>query len=251
MSTSLEFDQCKVCAYDAQEITRRGDQPRFRCPRCGEYSIHGSAARTVDKWTIERRYHLSAWIRRQNILGDHPEIGVEDLDHAVSPPPLGFAELADRLLLYALRREGWRGAAIPYDDPAFEAVAYTTDCRELKPFWRYLEERNFIERDEDGEDFKIRPAGYIHCDQLQANQVASSQGFVAMWFDPSMGDVWRNGFEPAIQGLGMIRWGWTALSTVARWMIGSSPRYAGPGSRLRISPATAAGSTSRPDSRWD
>jgi len=45
-------------------------------------------------------------------------------------------------------------------------------------------------------------AGWERIESLQTKAVMSEQAFVAMWFDSSMGDAYKNGFVPAIDKAG-------------------------------------------------
>lgn len=155
----------------------------------------------VEGWDPERRHKVSGWVREQTIRGEYPKLHADTLERVARLPRPSFVELADRVLLYALRLEARRGARINFRHPVFQAVAYTTDDRELDQFLDYFLERGFIKPERPGV-FKFGPAGYIHCEQLQARQAASAQGFVAMWFDSSMKEAWTHGFEPAILAAG-------------------------------------------------
>jgi len=58
-----------------------------------------------------------------------------------------------------------------------------------------------------GADLKIldiifKPEGYRHLGALRKSRHESSQAFVAMWFDSSMDNAWKNGFEKGIEDAG-------------------------------------------------
>jgi hypothetical protein len=44
--------------------------------------------------------------------------------------------------------------------------------------------------------------GWTYIEKQRAERIASVQAFVAMWFDPSMEDIYRRGIEPAIRDSG-------------------------------------------------
>lgn len=200
MNSSQRSHDCCVCGLWADDRPTDRDGRSLRCPRCGDFFISRTAAATVENWSPERRIRVSGWIRDQNLLGQPPEINSNALDLAATRPLPSFTERADRILLYALRSQPRLGGLIDSREPAFLAIAYALNEGELRPFWDHLAEQGFIKG--FGTQFSIGPTGYVHCDQLQSRQAASNQGFVAMWFDPSMTDAWASGFEPAILAAG-------------------------------------------------
>ena len=46
------------------------------------------------------------------------------------------------------------------------------------------------------------PKGLLAAEALQTCASNSAQGFVAMWFDESLREVWTNGFDPGIRAAG-------------------------------------------------
>ena len=63
-----------------------------------------------------------------------------------------------------------------------------------------LSQEGFVERGTSG--IRLTSKGAIKLADLQARLGETSQGFVAMWFDATMEDAWRLGFEPAIRAAG-------------------------------------------------
>lgn len=201
MSTLQGLPICSVCGSDfTQELPTDRDGRHLDCPRCGKFFIGGTAVATVEAWEIEPRMNVSGWIREQNILGEVPKVNTDTLDRVATRPLPSFMERADRLLLYALHAQPRFGGLLHSGGGIFLAIAYVINEGELRTFWDYLQEQGFITK--LGAGFNITPAGYIRCDELKSRQAASAQGFVAMWFDPSLTEAWTIGFEPAIRAAG-------------------------------------------------
>ena len=55
---------------------------------------------------------------------------------------------------------------------------------------------------EDYFEYVVTPNGYSRLAELDQEDAASSQAFVAMWFDGSMQDAYENGIAPAIREVG-------------------------------------------------
>lgn len=204
MSNFKGFTVCSVCSNQiAQELPTERDGRHINCSRCGQFFISGTAAATVENWPVERRMNVSGWIREKNIVGEHPDVDSTDLERLAAQPRFRFVELADKVLLYALSLEERKGALVSFDESAFQALAPTTHDKEIFQIRDYLVDEDFISVDiRNVGQIKFRPKGYIHCEQLQARQVASAQVFVAMWFDSSMTKAWNTGFVPAVEAAG-------------------------------------------------
>ena len=54
----------------------------------------------------------------------------------------------------------------------------------------------------DGREVQILSKGYQRLEELRKTNVASDQGFVAMWLHSSMDNAWKEGFEPGIRDVG-------------------------------------------------
>ena len=63
---------------------------------------------------------------------------------------------------------------------------------------RTLEEEGFIYSRPSG-GWSVSARGYIACDDLLEKRSASTQGFVAMWFSPTMDKTYKEGIEPAVR----------------------------------------------------
>jgi hypothetical protein len=50
--------------------------------------------------------------------------------------------------------------------------------------------------------FALSVKGHLIAEALGASKSSAAQGFVAMWFDPSLQDAWTNGFDPGIRAAG-------------------------------------------------
>ena len=61
-----------------------------------------------------------------------------------------------------------------------------------------------VEIIEDAEQrpYRVSVEGYARLAELGRTAIASSKAFVAMWFDESMDEVWRNAIKPGIEDAG-------------------------------------------------
>jgi hypothetical protein len=88
------------------------------------------------------------------------------------------------------------------------ACAGTIGHSELHELLNYAKEDNLVElhrhshRVPFGFQVKLTIAGHRYVDQLHRSAPTSTQGFVAMWFNPQMDAVYDNGFKLAIEDAG-------------------------------------------------
>ena len=87
-------------------------------------------------------------------------------------------------------------------DPAFQAVTYSKHSDEVVYLADFLRQQNYIKAVTQGGKNEVTPQGYIRYEKLHAHQAASTQGFVAMWFDDAMRRAYEDGFEAGIREAG-------------------------------------------------
>lgn len=111
--------------------------------------------------------------------------------------------LRDRLDRYVIAAELLSpklGADINAADEILIGSSYS-DASEIGFLVRCMEGEGFIEH-RPGGSYRLTAKGYIAADELRARRAASSQAFVAMWFDDVMTSAFENGLAPAIRGAG-------------------------------------------------
>jgi hypothetical protein len=197
---------CLICCSEAH-FRSAGSVNTYECSRCGQYERPGSS--DWDKVEIpNQQVPISAWIRQQNAMGTVPFVALETLRRVRRIPIPNLRDRAN-LLLVALVNKYPRfndGFVIPSlcDDLALQAVTYSADQRELNDLFAVLQNHDgFVELRATGSPpHALTIKGLLAADQLQKLNSVSSQGFVAMSFDPGLVAAWTNGFEPAIRAAG-------------------------------------------------
>ena len=81
-----------------------------------------------------------------------------------------------------------------YDMPA---ICYANNFQEFNELINVLSDNGLIEY--GGDYFKIKYDGILRAEQLKKEISKSNSAFVAMWFDPSMDEVYAKAIKPAIQ----------------------------------------------------
>ena len=91
------------------------------------------------------------------------------------------------------------------DNPLHYRMAWSESIRpeEVTYLVDYLESRAWIEHPHpDFTYYRITVDGYARLAELAQTETESSKAFVAMWFDDSMDEVWKNAIKPGIEEAG-------------------------------------------------
>lgn len=178
---------------------------------------HGFEERPRD---LDRfRTRLTTWLLEKRRMGEeYPEITKETIKDIDRIPNISIAERADKLLQYIGRKTPYLGESV-FIPTSFGRGKYESDylgiiypvlaqsecinMGEVSFLLDYLIDQNWIKRpSQDMEDHILTASGYAHLDDLKKVVVDSSQAFVAMWFDESMRQVFKEGIEPGIKDAG-------------------------------------------------
>lgn len=201
---SPDHDLCEVCRKEqAASLPTSFDGIHQNCPRCGEFKISGSACSILNRGISEaKRAILSGWVRDQNNSGSAPMITTTVLENVLnrSAPPV--AERAFSLLKEAERGLKELGASFNINEPRFLSATYSSNSNDVDFLVRALKEQRLMDFVTISGDCEILPMGYMKLDELRTNQGASSQCFIAMWFDTSLMDAYENGFQVGVFNAG-------------------------------------------------
>ena len=205
----------------------------------GDYEITANAVIEIDDGSNgdAEKARINSQLVEQWIKGiDVPRLTVSDVQRAKSRTRLPMLDRAERVLRLLVSRSSYLGELLDFNVPNdgralalgqetrgldtshFElALAWSEsiNTEELGHITNYLAERGLIQKGEtirnsQGYEFwhtdglyscVVEVAGYSLIEQSATNP-DSSQCFVAMWFDDSMNEVYRNGIEPAIRAAG-------------------------------------------------
>ncbi|MDP2141757.1 MAG: hypothetical protein Q8L20_13185 [Gammaproteobacteria bacterium] len=89
--------------------------------------------------------------------------------------------------------------------PRFVSASWSVDENEVRSLLDLLKQRSLVQGQAETHrkyDCNITAAGWQKIEDLQRTNRESNQGFVAMWFDPSMKSVFEQAIEPGILDAG-------------------------------------------------
>lgn len=198
--SSADTDPCEVCAKEqAESRPRTFDGVHQVCPRCGEFKLSGTAGSILRLGVGEdKRAVLSGWVREQNNASSVPMITSSVLEHVLRRPAPPVAQRAFSLLQEAERGLDTPGARFNINEPRFLAASYSKSQAEVYFLLKALEELGLMQAKAMGGQCEILPGGYMKLDELRPQRNESTQGFIAMWFDDQLSEVYDKGFREGV-----------------------------------------------------
>lgn len=201
MTRIEDKDRCEVCSVEPAKAISSGlfDGIHQNCPRCGEFKVTLSALSEMShRLGHERRAILSGWVRSQNTFGSVPLITSDSLKTILATPIPSVMERVKLLLVQAEKGLKRLGDKFNINEPRFLAATYSSNNQDVVYLLRILREQGLAEATAMGGECEILPEGYIKLDELRGKSSASANGFVAMYFQPELNEIYSNGFQVGI-----------------------------------------------------
>lgn len=190
--------KCSVC--DEEGAEQLGDiSPDWyarTCPRCGSYYLAPAAEAEIRANWNDRRYLLSAAIRKMSDVGRRAEIMEDDLAQLASSvrPPAGVIDGIDRLMLMLADRAAGYQKPVGIDVHKDYPLIVARNAHELTALETFAHEFGFLK----SPGF-ITVKGWTRIDELRATRPKSHQAFVAMSFASELDDAFEHGLKPGIE----------------------------------------------------
>ncbi len=213
----------------------RGDLMGYHCPRCGRYDYDLFTMDHVLKEQLKDELHVISGVLRSRIeRGDNtvveltPQSIKEILETA--PVPQTTHEYVDRLLLYLAGQQDRPWGNLAPDKDRDYPLMFMKNADDMAMFTQFASKLGYLQAEPDSKwSFTVK--GWDRVEALRVEFPDSRQAFVAMWFDDSMDEPYEEGFKRESRKASTSpQSARTGLSTSARSMTGSSPRYGGAGS---------------------
>jgi hypothetical protein len=198
-----------------EEEPRTGDFRIINSPRAGGwYFVDGSAESMLTALTPKEKRAVTRWLVFQRSTGDHiPKLAPNNLEFARTVTPMKFTAKVNALLLVlGVNMDrldiGLQITTNQAPAPTTEELLALTDSEKLSDLLALI---NIVKSmgllSDEGSSLgrtvcSPTATGWERIESLQTKAVISVQAFVAMWFDPSMDDVYKSGIFPAIDKAG-------------------------------------------------
>jgi len=174
----------------------------------GAYRIASSVIEETRSLPVTDKAKLTTWIVDQHRAGTlEPMINSEVLEHVAGRRSLTYRERVDRYFLMlrahdrglgrSIRLFGNQDATTAKWKGIASAWLEVGEAGELSALVQALKDADLL-RDDQSDSLTLSAKGLERLDTLEFAGADSSQGFVAMWFSPTMDAAYRDGFETAI-----------------------------------------------------
>jgi hypothetical protein len=174
----------------------------------GKYEVSSTIADGVLK-NIDNsiKLRLTTWLVHQHQCGTLCPVVSESIVRAAQTwPPLSVGDRADRTLKFIADKTGILGQRVDLSTLYSQMLPLTESLQnEERAFLKnYLLQIGWIQLPiaELYHSVVISIEGYAHLDELLHFGAASSQAFIAMWFDPSMTESYENGLAAGVRDAG-------------------------------------------------
>jgi len=210
------MDTCDFCAERMNYYNPSNrDIYQVQCPRCGEYFITREALTnlksSIKKSTLSDRQkaNISGWLCENKQF----EINTNNLDNLFKIKTPSFHERADKILLEFERMTEYAGhfvqcfaenSEVFYGKPkSYLSVGYCLNSHEFEEILEFLKDTKRISfSNTNNKTCKITANGWEHLEKLKKINADSQQGFVAMWFDKAMMEVYDKAISKGILDAG-------------------------------------------------
>ena len=225
-------DECLIWGTpEKHRIDPKDPNTLYDSPRAGgKYCMSHMAHAMISSWTDQEKVKLTSWLVEQRRLGyEWPEVDLPDLDDILSHPESSVQARMDNLLRYFEQKNKLVGDVVQicvdgrvmkmfletsmerFLDASYEILAWTESCK-MTEVVTLLEECQRLEWIECRElekkiegvayafrEVMLRAPGYRRLEELEKTNVQSEQAFVAMWFDNTMNDAFKEGIKKGIE----------------------------------------------------
>jgi len=180
---------------------RGPDWSGVSCPRCGHYVIDMISAGHMLATELKGKRHFLAGVSRSRTdRSQKPtQLTEETLRALLAEAPLDrtLPEYVDSLLVYLAGKADRYWTPIVFDKERDYPLLFMRDAKDMNSFV-ISASKDFGYLDVQPNETRITTKGWERIEHLRSTRPDSRQAFVAMWFDPSMDEVWTKGFVPAI-----------------------------------------------------
>jgi nucleoside 2-deoxyribosyltransferase len=201
---------CPVCGFDKvlTQLSGNGDSTEVQCPRCGRFTLTGTATMLVPKMERIKRDRLSGVLRNASDNGEALVINSSNVDTllARAPATLAITRLIDGILLLIADR------AFASGEIRRPVLLYDTD---YTPFYlsswgdfvyvvEMMSKQGFLNMYgvTSNAPVNLTVTGWQRVDELQSTRGRADQAFVAMWFDDALKPAYADGIERALVATG-------------------------------------------------
>lgn len=173
------------------------------CPCCGTYVIDSGAIPLISNsgLTNRQRANISGYLKENQVFW----IKADNVDNLLTIQTPSFHERADKLILALEKKTEYAGHFLEINK-SWLSFGWCLNDAELTEMLTFLEETGRIAHSYPNSNvegyYKIIPDGWAYLEELKKVNPDSQQGFVAMWFDDKMMEIYGKAISEGILDAG-------------------------------------------------
>lgn len=190
---------CPLCQEQSANCppanTRTHD---IECPNCGSFRITFGAVHAL-QGKEATAFDIASWVYGQTQLGGTPKVDKSTIDLVRTYPRPTTKKRAELYLgrVIEMLDNKLIGRFQPYDIK-LRVASWSHSNDDAVALANYLSELGALELIDTSTERRLVAKGHIIYEEMTLKRISFSQVFVAMWFDDTMNDAYKNGFETAI-----------------------------------------------------
>lgn len=185
-------------------------------PRAGgRFRIKENAKSAIKTAGPDLKAKLTTWLIEQRLSGDtEPMIRTDVVESVKQREFLTYAERRDNFFKFVNSLNPRVGETVESSNKQLAAwiehrprVETCNETSQVIEFMELMQEAGYVKKLEQGnwESFKLTAKGWEYLGELSRKKRIGNEAFVAMWFDPSLDEVFENQIEPALIECGYNR----------------------------------------------
>lgn len=192
---------CPFC-NQIEHFMPKGTMDEYYCKRCGTITIETDFNDKIRHEKYENIRHMLSGITRywkEYELTRIPLIG-SNLDEILSTYfiPKDLIEKQDLILKYLEKKSRYPGDSVFLSRTDDYPIGFAKNGAEFRYLLMEMIEEKLID-EPSGNNYLIKRNGWKRLEDLRSTSKESKNGFVAMWFDKSLDEIYFNGIVPAIK----------------------------------------------------
>jgi hypothetical protein len=195
--------QCPLCREDSASWPEPDSRSLdVACTNCGNFRISTSAFEDL-RGSDQAAFYLGSWVCQENQTGITPFVDSKLVASIETYPRPGVKRRAELYLARSIQLlNGRLTGRIDINNPALRVASWSFYREDLRALAYYLIELGAIWRDPNSENYQLVAKAHVLNEQWANTRGATSQVFVAIWFDEQLKEPYKMGFAIAINNAG-------------------------------------------------
>ena len=199
------YNHCPVCKRETQAENRNNPELEyfFRCDVCGTFIATDEYL--LSRLNQVRNISLSGVARLNSELKNPLKITSNNAGEFEKQAPSSIETKVLYLLKSLARKSVYPGCDVTIRPIVDFSLVFANNATEMICILKFMKERGYFDRllvTKETAQLRLSVPAWIVIEESSKPNLESDQGFVVMWFDPSLDVIFNEAIEPAIDKAG-------------------------------------------------